>query len=207
MLRFQARPDRVFLAIVHAALEQLRDDIQEFLDDDGGDPRDWHEWFPRLAPFFAPQVLPGLIGRLLEASTAKRLYQLTDYHWLILYDSLKTFCEIHNDHAAEDAKGTVRVGSYEIGRIDFDYLVDAFFWDTDFLSGQELLALTPEQRRLQLGVSAEAYSIAAGLAPHPDELTITPWDNGPDSDDSLNPFPTSGCVVSYPLPDEDDEQS
>jgi len=98
------------------------------------------------------------------------------------------------------------VGSYEIGRIDFDYLVDAFFWDTDFLIGPELLELSADQRRRQLGFSNEAFSIAAGLKPHPSELEIRPVAD-PDWRGEDDEVPADGVIGAYPSDEgsEDDE--
>lgn len=107
--------------------------------------------------------------------------------------------------AAESRNGTRRVGPYSIGQIDFDALVDRFFWDTDFLAGPELLEFGPEQRREQLGFSDEAFGIAAGLAPHPDELKITPWTGDPDWTEGADPYPPRGRIPRYPLEGEEDE--
>ena len=53
--------------------------------------------------------------------------------------------------------------------------MDRFFWDTDFLMSPKALDLSPDQRREQLDLSDEAYSIAAGLRAHPSEVEFRPW--------------------------------
>lgn len=198
MLRFQSKPDRVFLAILHAALECRGDEVRALLETPGFDLEEYRECFPTLARFFAPEAALEVIERLLVASRARTLYQLTDYHWLVIYDCLEDFCAIHNDYVSEGRRNMCRIGPYVLGRIDFDAIVDGFFWDTDFLTGPELLDLTPEQRREQLGFSEEAFGIAAGLAPHPDEVRIIPWGGESHWEREKDPFPGRGRIPRYP---------
>jgi hypothetical protein len=80
------------------------------------------------------------------------------------------YCDLHND----DATGTGdRVGAYEIEAIDFDAIIDRFFWDTDFLFGPELLQ-AEEKNPGFLRVSRQAGKIAAGLRPSPSDLRLRP---------------------------------
>jgi hypothetical protein len=128
----------------------------------------------------------------------------------MIYWCLQTFCDLHNDEAATEPSGRTKVGPYFIGPIDFDAIVDRFFWDTDFLMSPEVLDLSPDQRRQQLDLSDEAYSIAAGLGPHPSEVDIRPWlpDDLPwhVEDDRC---PAESVIAAYPLenPDADGEDS
>jgi hypothetical protein len=39
------------------------------------------------------------------------------------------------------------VGPYRIGMIDFDLLVEWFFWDIDFLFGAEIVGMGGRERR------------------------------------------------------------
>ena len=100
---------------------------------------------------------------------------MTDYHWLLLYDCLRVACAIHNEDAQEAPTTTLPVGPYQIGPIDFDAVVDRYFWDTDFLlEGPTLAGLGPEGRQ-SMGVADEVFGIAQGLPPHSEELKLTPW--------------------------------
>jgi hypothetical protein len=139
--------------------------------------RDEFYWatYPRMARFFRRNDAVALVERLLTASKELALYQITDFHWLILYDALKAYCDNHNDVAWDSESGVLIVGHYEIGEIDFDYIPDHFFWDLGFLEGEDHLGLSRDQRRQQLGIRDEAYSIAVGLKPHLDELRMMPW--------------------------------
>jgi hypothetical protein len=163
----------------------------------------WPAAEPMLARFFDPRTAARLIEDLLAASRDTRLYQLTDYHWLVVYRCLEVFCGLHNDEAAADPTGRADVGPYSIGLIDFDAIVDRFFWDTDFLMGPELLELSADQRRQQLGFSDAAFSIAAGLKPHPSELEIRPVAD-PDWRGEADESPAHGVIGAYP-PDEGSE--
>jgi len=169
MLRFAQPPDAVFLAILHDAL----DDFQETLAD--LEAEDWPALYPLAARCFSQALARTALQELLTASRAPQLYQLTDYHWLLLYDGLRVYCTIHNDFAQEAPTTTLPVGPYQIGPIDFDAVVDQYFWDTDFLlDGPTLAGLSPEGRQ-SMGVADEVFGIAQGLPPHADELTLTLW--------------------------------
>ncbi len=176
MLRFQHCPDQVFQAILHKALEWTQDTLHPFLP--AFTPRQselqelderYAESYPGLARFFSRSEAIEVIGRLLTASKDTVVYDITDYHWLVIYECLEQYCQWHNDLDDDELR---RAGSYLVGKIIFDHIVDHFFWDTDFLFGEEVIGLDPEVRRHLLGASDEAFSIAAGLKPHPDELKI-----------------------------------
>jgi hypothetical protein len=205
MLRFETPPDKVLAAILSSALELQKDYVEELIETETGPMSHW--WpaaEPMLARFFDPRTAARLIEDLLAASRDTRLYQLTDYHWLVVYRCLEVFCDLHNDEAAADPTGRADVGRYSIGPIDFDAIVDRFFWDTDFLMGPELLELSADQRRQQLGFSDEAFSIAAGLKPHPSELEIRPVAH-PDWRGEDDASPAHGVIGAYP-PDEGSEE-
>jgi hypothetical protein len=99
--------------------------------------------------------------------------------------------------AREEETGTCAVAPYEIGQIDFGHIVDHFFWDTDFLAAEHLLDLTTQHRQ-QVGMSDEAWSLAAGLKPHPDELAIQVWEDEAGWDTEPDEYPSSGTISVYP---------
>jgi hypothetical protein len=209
MLRFEVPPDKVFLAILHAALALQKGSVEALMEtEEGPASRWWPVTEPMVARFFDPPTAVQLIERVLAASRDPELYQLTDYHGLMIYRCLETFCDLHNDEAATDPSGRAEVGPYSIGSIDLNAIVDRFFWDTDFLMGPELLDLSPDQRRRQLGFSDEAFSIAVGLRPHPSEVDIRPWlQDDPAWHVEDDRSPTEGVIAAYPPedPDADDE--
>ena len=59
----------------------------------------------------------------MTAAATTELYQPTDYHWLLLYEALETYCSEFN----ERPDGPLYAG-YGIERLDFGALVDLFFW-------------------------------------------------------------------------------
>jgi hypothetical protein len=192
MLRFARKPDLIFLAILHDALEELRETIP--------DQEDWF-WaaqYPLAARCFTSESAATVLDHLLTASRAAEVYHLTDYHWLLLYDCLRVYCEIHSDFAQEAPSKTLPVGPYHIGPIDFDALVDRYFWDTDFLLASPTLAgLGPEGRKT-MDVADEVFGIAQGLPPHPDELKLTHW-GGPGWEEPGEEGEASGpWIPQYP---------
>jgi hypothetical protein len=193
MLRWANRPDAVFHAVVIEALTYTLDWLA--LDEQTGERKtkgrrlaartaDQHYRgvMPRTAKLFKRGEAVGLIKRLLEAHQNRALlYQLTDYHWLVLYEVLKYFID-----ANEGRDDATKVGPYRVGRFDFGDILDRYFWDLDFITDE--IAAAPEYVKRQLGVSRETWGVVSGLRPHPDELAITPV-----RDEGTGPFePTPG---------------
>src|SRR3990172_12878270 len=207
MIVFQDEPDPIFLAIVHEALAHVREvhllrycrghrlttaqalELDEF----------YRDVCRELAAFFTRRELARVIGRLLRASRdGRRRYQLSDYHWLVLYSCLQLYCDLHNDGAigAED-----QVGPYEIEAIDFDAIVDRFFFDNDFLMGPVLLA-AEEASPGELHATRQAWKIAARLRPEAKDLRVTAVASSAESEggrESVRRVPASGYVGPYPL--------
>jgi hypothetical protein len=192
MLRFQYRPDPIFIAILHDALEEMQEGLIHLNDDDDAEGG-WRAFYPLASKVFSLSLATETIARLLTASGDPTLYQIRDYHWLLIYDCLRTYCDVHNDFVDENG-GPIQVGPYRIGEIDFDAILDLYFWDTDFLVGPaEVAALGPEGREM-MGMSAEAFGIAQGLVPHAEELKIEPWDE-PYGDAEAGAGPPAGTVI------------
>ena len=196
MLRFATKPDEVFTAILHDSLEDMRDTLAD-LDAGAGDF--WTAQYPNAALCFTAGTSVTVLDQLLAASREAQLYQLTDYHWLLLYDCLRVYCAVHNDYVKEGPSGALPVGSYQIGPIDFDALVDLYFWDTDFLVDPTTLAGLGPEGRESMDISDEVFGIAQGLPPHPAELKVTPWEEpGWDEEDGQTQAP---LIPQYPPAD------
>lgn len=201
MLRFQYPPDVVFSAILHDALEEMQDRLTDLNKGDDAEEA-WRACYPSASTVFSLPLATETIQRLREASKDPGLYQITDYHWLLIYDCLLTYCDVHN-HFVEESGGPIPVGPYRIGEIEFDALLDLYFWDTDFLfGGTEVAGLGPERREM-LGVSAEVFGIAQGLTPHPEELKIERW--GDPEPVNPEPAPPAGAVIPRFPPEPEDE--
>ncbi len=60
------------------------------------------ELYPELTRFFDRKELLEVLDRLLEASQQPAMYEITDYHWLVVHECLEMFCGLHNDDALGD---------------------------------------------------------------------------------------------------------
>jgi hypothetical protein len=56
--------------------------------------------------------------------------------------------------------------------IEFDAIVDIFFWDTDFLLSEEDIVGLGMERREELAINPEIFGITQRLKPHPEELQL-----------------------------------
>lgn len=168
MLRFAAKPSRVFAAILDEALRFALDDLDEGPDFLG---------FEQSLAVFEPARLREEIDKLLVAHRSDRTYSPTDYHWLILYEAVHLLVELHNDalKQAEDDEAADELpvfGGVRIGKIDFDWILGVYWWDTDFLTNPALIdAMGPEAKSL-MRFTDETFGVVHGLQPHPDELLL-----------------------------------
>jgi hypothetical protein len=164
MLRFATKPDRIFLTILTQAIEEVLGSLE--LDDDPAERQETFQGLmPRSAALFGATEATAQLAALKTASATTELYQPTDYHWLLLYEALEIFCLEFN----ESPDGLLYAG-YGIERLDFDALIDLFFWDTDFLDPH--LSELPLEARELLDISPETFGLTAGLKPHPEELVL-----------------------------------
>lgn len=169
MLYFQSRPDSIFSVVVSDALEFALDGITT-----GGD--DWRVNYERIGACMSTDIARREIRRLVKAHADEEcVYQVTDYHWLLIFECLALYCEILNDLAPERVDGRFDVGGHRFRYLDFDAIVEVYFWDTDFLWTPEDLP-TREAREIA-GCSEQIFGIAHGLAPHPEELEFTRVDD------------------------------
>ena len=205
MLHFQTRPDRVFLAILLEALQRTREELDCASPGEDRESMDEHYrvLHPELARFFERRELVEVLDRLLEAQRQATMYEIGDYHWLVLHGCLEVFCDLHNDDALDDDG---QVGPYIIDTIDFEAIVSSFFWDIDFQMGPVLLE-AEERAPGRVQPTRQAWKIAAGLRPDSEDLQIAAisrsaeeiWPFDPDE----RPMPESGYVGPYPLLEPD----
>lgn len=182
MLRFQTHPDRVFSAILVESLEFGIDGLEDMLQT--GDFSFYDSVLPFSHKVFHPHVALQAFKEILAIHHKSELYELNDYHYLLIYDALYVFSTIHNDtvKGCKTRKGkrdASQIGPFRIEKIDFDAMTDLFFWDTDFLLTQEDAFELGLEGRKAMGISHEAFAISMGLYPHPEELEIKVYDPGP----------------------------
>jgi len=151
-------------------------------------PEEWREAYPLSAACFTPELARET---LLDLGAKLRLpeeYVPTEYHWLLMYECLQTLIEVLNDDplsslvaqlttlvTAQDALYLSLPTQGKRGArfpIDFDTLVDTYFWDTDFLLDAEHFARLDPDAKASLGFSPSVFGVIQGLAPHPAELVL-----------------------------------
>jgi hypothetical protein len=168
------------MAILEECIELMIDQITE-TKSGGRDKEEEIYEFESLLPVagkvFNSETALKTLRRMLICHKRPGLYHLNDYHYLLLYDTLLNFCEIHNDMVKEasgkdEKKKVSKVGAFYIEKIDFDYLIDIYFYDTDFLFDADTVMELGLEKRKDLGIDDEIFSISQGLAPHPEELKI-----------------------------------
>ncbi len=170
MLRFATKPDAIFPVLISDAIDEAIGEIE--LDPTSeGQVETYETIMPSSEKLFGLNDAKQQLRALQKALGETSLYQPTDYHWLLLYEVLEVYCDGFNEipHGA-------LCETYGIQRIDFNLLIDLFFWDNDFLDDD--IPDMPFKARQQLGISPETFGLTAGMKPHPDELTLTLCDEG-----------------------------
>jgi hypothetical protein len=183
MLRFASPLSPAATAIFVMCLDLAADEVV-----DGDRPDAWREVYPRSATCFTPALARATLVDLVDKLRLPEEYVPTDYHWLLLYECLQGQIERLNDDplpplvnlltalaTAQDALYlTLPARSQGVAgfSIDFDALVDMYFWDTDFLLDAETVAQLDADAKARLGFSPSVFGVVQGLAPHPDELVL-----------------------------------
>jgi hypothetical protein len=190
MLRFQNPLSAAAREIIVYCLEISADEIFDLYEDQEA----WAAVYPLSSACFTRELAQSVLLELLEKLDAPELYVLTDYHWLLVYESLKEHIALFNDApvpsvvkclrtiASDQDTAYLHLPRQSRGKagvwIDFDEFIDVYFWDTDFLTNAETFSdLSPEAKR-QLGFSGEVFGVTQRLAPHPDELVLKRWQEG-----------------------------
>jgi hypothetical protein len=177
MLRFLDEPDEHSLAILHAALTDALEEMDISKDDPEDSLEDFTARYPESAKCFTPALTETTLKDLLRASQESALYQLTDYHWLLLYEVLKNFTEVFNDEPEGVVGGKELVTKYGRKKVDFHDFIDCYFWDTDFLADPDGMINMGHESRQSMGLNQEAYAVIQRWAPHPEELALTKVDS------------------------------
>ncbi len=180
MLRFQTHPDKVFTIILHDSmslmLARLRD-LDEYSKHIGTRQDNFENLLPNAYRVFNAETALTVLNKMLLCQKEAWRYILNDYHYLLLYDTLQCFSEIHNDmvrtaQSLQEREEASMIGGVHIERINFNDLVAMFFFDNDFLLDTETVINLGLDKRKLLGIHGETFSISQGLAPHPEELAL-----------------------------------
>src|SRR5215510_2980868 len=183
MLRFSDQLTPAATAIFVMCLDLASDEVV-----DVDHPDAWREAYPLSATCFTPELARATLVDLVEKLRLPEEYVPTDYHWLLLYECLQEQIAALNEDplpplvnlltalaTAQDALYlTLPTRSKDDAdfHIDFDALVDMYFWDTDFLLDAEQFARLSPTEKAHLGLSPSVFGVIQGLAPHPDELVL-----------------------------------
>jgi len=180
MLRFQETPDKIFIEILKVSVEIVIDEITELIGYSGNPKETKSELrtiLPLAARVFSPGVALKTLRDMLEKLFRPELYYLNDYHYLLIYDTLQLYSELHNDlvrisRSKNEKNAAARIGPYHIEEIDFDRLEVLYFYDTDFLFDPEVMLNLGEEERKGMSFNPETFAITQGLSPHPEELVL-----------------------------------
>lgn len=98
--------------------------------------------YPVMVKVFTPSLARTTLLNLRKRLDRPEIYHLNDYHYLILYDVLDFYVDIHNDMVAlsksrKDRKEASFVDPFYIETIDMDDILDLYFFDIDFLTDAE----------------------------------------------------------------------
>ena len=183
MLRFACPLTAAATEIFVSCLELASDQVIDI-----APPEAWREAYPRAATCFTRELARETLVDLLAKLRLPEEYVPTEYHWLLLYECLQVQIEVLNDMplpllvkqlttlaTAQDAvylSLPTRAKSVAGFHIDFDALIDAYFWDIDFLMDAELFSRLTPDAKANLGFSASVFGVVQGLSPHPDELVL-----------------------------------
>ncbi len=168
MLRFSSKPDPAFAAFLDAALE---DEVEHVRDPHVSDEDARVNYSSQTRAIFDRQELLAELERLLESHRSPALYKIGDYHFLILYDVLQIHTHLHNDSLAFSG-GVRRYGAVVLRKIDFDAVLDYYFFDTDFLFAPEILGSMDEKTKMVMDFADETWGVVHQMKPHAEELSL-----------------------------------
>lgn len=182
MLRFANNPDVIFTKILEKAfalmIDELTNDDYEYSKEEliGGKLQYFMAHAKRN---FTVETVVPVLHELAKYNRRAGLWEINDYHYLVIHDTLKYFCDLENDFARETSKPILSVKSYRIYELDFEEIIEFYFWDEDFLFEEDTIINLASNGKQQLGISDVVFGIATGLKPHSEELKIKLFKKGP----------------------------
>jgi hypothetical protein len=187
MLRFQNPLTAAAREIIVYCLEISADEMLDFYED----YEVWAAVYPLFSTCFTRDLARTVLLDLLEKLDAPELYVPTDYHWLLMYECLKAQITVFNDQPVPSLVERLRTLADERDEsylhlpnessettgvaIDFGWLIEEYFWDTDFLTDAEMFSRLAPHAKQQLGFSEGLFGVIHGLTPHPEELVLKRW--------------------------------
>ena len=169
MLLFQENPDKIFTEILESAFKFSLDIIKE--GEAYNDFRDYYGLFPQASRIFAPTKAKEVLLELIKYNKDSGLWEINVYHYCLIYDLLKNFCEAIKDRI-EDSQPILTVDEFKIWELDFERMVAIYFSDTDFLIEPTAFQDMSVELKDQMGFTEDTFPVVMGMNPHPDELKI-----------------------------------
>jgi hypothetical protein len=180
MIRFKRPPDAVFEAILRKSIDYAVDVISDLLSifnhDDVVTRREYQSLFPEIGRVFPPSLAQSALKDLRACLDDPHVYRGTDYHYLMLYDVLHFYADVHNGLviAAKDGKKrreAALVDPFFVEKIHVDEMLDLYFFNENFLLDADTLQELPQ--RLRRSMRPELFGLCQGMQPHPEELRLT----------------------------------
>jgi hypothetical protein len=179
MLQFQRPPDVLFQAILRDSMSYSIDLIKDLIENNQYDEARAREemkgFCPAVAKVFPPSLARTTLLNLRGCLDRPELYYLNNYHYLLLYDVMDFYADIHNDIVAEskskkERKESSFVDPFYVETIDMDGIVELYFYDIDFLTDAETMLNIPAWFRKTF--SPETFGLSQGMLPHAEELEL-----------------------------------
>jgi hypothetical protein len=179
MLRFQRPPDVVFQAILRDSIDYSIDFIEILIGNNEYDEARARESmkadYPAMAKVFTPSLARTTLLNLRSRLDRPEVYSLNNYHYLLLFDVMAFYSDIHNDMAAisnsrEEEKEASFVDPFYIESIDVDGILELYFFDIDFLADAETMLNIPDWFRSTY--EPETFGLSQGMLPHAEELEL-----------------------------------
>jgi hypothetical protein len=199
MLNFSTKPDKIFTKILTDSLEKAVGKLKQF------GKKELKDILPHASKVFDVKTAIKTMERLIVCTKSSGVYDINDYHYVLIYDALQDYCDI--EEKFEYVPGT------KIGKVDFSSLIFFYFHDIDFLLSKEKV-LNPAAIET---ICTETVALVLGKKPGPDELEIKLLkkeqycldDEGPLYGPETTVYPDSSIgeeeFDSTPLPPETEE--
>jgi len=161
------RPDPVFYRLIRESLERIAANLRDFSD---GAMNTFSGQTRQI--FSAGELLP-VVEQLIAAHQSDKLFVLTAYHYLILYEALADIVQRHNRGEAQWLYGL------QVDYIDFDAIVDIYFWNDDFLYPQQMFDAIADEDKQRMGFTEETYGVVHRLRPQLSQIELGEIDEMP----------------------------
>ena len=190
MIYFSRKPDDVFSTILHESFDMAAKVLRKASEEE------YRGVMPNVASWCTAKRVVREIAWLQGISTSDVAYRIGVHHWAIVHDSLALFCALHQALLDEAPVGSPLrpIGAYELGVIDFELMVDSFFWNLDC---REIGVTPPVDARRAERVEGQRWVDMPNALFRPGSTRYPDPDTPSDTRTRRD-----GPVVSIPLDDE-----